>query len=139
MSKPENHYLITKIKASITAGIRPCSIVFHEQPTKPWTELDFKLLEAYQQLQDEICPQCGQPVWLCRSNAQNIEWSVEETTCWASRAVEEKKWKHDHKKGSPKKEDKAEWGRVLYPVPRVPNYLGETAVLPTREEFYRNV
>ena len=129
---------MTRIKASITAGIRPCSMVFHEQPDKSWTEMDFKLLEAYQQLQDEICPSCGQPVWLCRSTSQNISWSVHETTCQYTKAVEEKKWRLDHKKGSPKKEDRASWGRILYATPQVPSYLDGSVELPTRDEFYQN-
>ena len=100
--------------------------------------MDFKLLEAYQQLQDEICPSCGQPVWLCRSTSQNIAWSVHETTCQYTKAVEEKKWRLDHKKGSPKKEDRAGWGRILYATPQVPSYLDNDVELPTREEFYQN-
>lgn len=134
---PKNRYLITQIKAAITAGIRPCSMIFHEQPTDPWIPFDFKLIEAYQRLQDETCPKCGHPVWLCRSGSPNVMFHVRETYCQSERAMREfedsKKPKNERTKGK----DKREWGRIYYTEPAVPHNID--AELPTRREFYEEI
>lgn len=132
LASPGNQHLIRKIKASITAGIRPCAMIFREQPGKDWEPYDFALIEAYQILQDEVCPKCGQPIWLCRSDSPRIEFGVEETVCYATRAIEERNAKSG--KDKPTKEQRKEWGRIRYAVPRVPD--NETGDLPTRKDFY---
>lgn len=126
--------MITQIKASITAGIRPCAMIFHEQPTDDWTPFDFMLIEAYQMLQDEICPKCGHPVWLCRSNSQNVAFRVTGAVCQAERSLREYE---DQKKSRDKrasKIDKQEWGVFYYTSPFVPQNI--EGGLPTREQFY---
>lgn len=123
-----------KIRAAITAGIRPCAMVFHEQPTEEWKTLDFQLLEAYQILNDEVCPLCGHPLWLCRSKADTIEWVVKDSTCYATRAKEQKQASRSKEKVDRK--TKAGWGRIDYVVPQVPSYYSEDTELPTREDFY---
>ena len=138
MSKPKNQYLVTRIKAAITANIRPSAMLYHDQPNGAWTEEDFKILEAYQILQDEICPQCGNPIWLCRSNDDSVSWTVEKSVCRASRALEEKAWRDDKtKKHTATKEEKANWGVSRYAVPKVSGHMPEGTELPTREDFYR--
>ena len=129
-----NRHLITKIKTAITASIRPCAMIFHEQPTDPWLPFDFKLLEAYQMLQDETCPQCGHPIWLCRSTSNNVAFKVQTATCYADRALKEAE---DSKKPKKEKADKAtrsEWGEYKYTLPYTPP--NSEGGLPTRREFY---
>lgn len=101
--------------------------------------MDFKLLEAYQTLQDEICPQCGQPVWLCRNPDDSISWSVEDSVCYATRAKEERMWARENKRKKPSKDDRQGWGRFTYTVPAVSGHMPEGTELPTRKEFYSNV
>jgi hypothetical protein len=110
-------------------------MIFHEQPTDPWLPFDFKLLEAYQMLQDEICPKCGHPVWLCRSTSNRVEFKARAAVCYAERALREYE---DQKKPRGEREKdrkvKASWGEFYYTQPFVPdNIEGE---LPTRDEFY---
>jgi Zn-finger nucleic acid-binding protein len=132
---PVNRHIITKIKTSITAGIRPCAMIFHEQPSDAWTRFDFLLLVAYQMLQDEICPKCGHPVWLCRSSSNRVQFKVRAGVCYAERSLRE--YEDQHKpKGEREKDRKARqaWGQFFYTQPFVPeNVEGE---LPTRAEFY---
>ena len=132
---PENHHILTKIRAAITANIRPCAVIYREQPDTDWTTLDFQLLEAYQIIEDEKCPQCGNPVWLCRSTADNIEWASKTSVCQATKAKEAKTAARDktHKVDA---KTKAGWGRIDYVVPRVPSYFPEGTELPTRKDFY---
>lgn len=86
-------------------------------------------------LQDETCPKCGQPIWLCRSSSNNVQFRVESDTCFADRAMKEKE-DRNKPKGQKKasKEEKAEWGKFYYTVPYVPPTAdGE---MPTRMEYY---
>lgn len=109
-------------------------MIFHEQPTAPWEPFDFLLLEAYQMLQDEICPKCGHPVWLCRSDSTNVEFKVRDAVCYAERALRETEDRQKDKGSRADKTERKGWGRFYYTSPFVPdNVEGE---LPTRAEFY---
>jgi hypothetical protein len=102
------------------------AMIFYVQPTDPWEEFDFKLLEAYQILQDETCNMCGQPIWICRSTSSNIRIKVRKTQCNVTAELE-KKQKSDEKA---KRELKP--GEYYYTA--VETYDG--GYLPTRQEFY---
>lgn len=112
-------------------------MLFHEQPTEPWTEYDFKILEAYQILQDEICNQCGNPVWLCHSSDNRIDFKAVNSTCFATKAHMERldaKKKRDQRAS---REERAEWGRTTYMKPYiVQNAEGD---LPTRWDYYNSL
>ena len=97
--------------------------------------MDFRLLEAYQILQDELCPQCGHPAWLCRSTSDGISWTMEKSICYATRAKEQKQWSKNNR-GAPKKKDSQDWGVSYYMKPVVPGNKSEGTTLPTRKEFY---
>lgn len=112
-------------------------MVYHQQPDEEWTTLDFQLLEAYQVIEDEKCPQCGQPVWLCRSTDSNVEWTVKESICYSSRAKEEKEARRNKKtRAKVKASERAAWGRIEYAVPRIMSAAPEGTKLPTRKDFY---
>ena len=129
---------MTRIKAAITAGVRPCAVVFREQPRLDWTDMDFKLLEAYQTLQDEICPQCGFPVWQCRSTDDRFAWHTETSVCYATRAREEAEWRNENGSKSPSQDERKSWGRFTYASPKLAGHYDEDTDLPTRREFYEN-
>jgi hypothetical protein len=113
-------------------------MLFHEQPSDPWLPFDFKLLEAYQILQDETCPKCGHPVWLCRSESNTVQFKVTPNVCYAERALKEyedqKKPRTEREKDRKTREG---WGVFYSLSPFVPkNIEGE---LPTRTEFYEEM
>lgn len=113
-------------------------MMFHTQPNDKWQPFDFKLIEAYQMLQDETCPKCGQPVWLCRSDDPTIAWKRNESICYASRELEKQAWSRDHEaKDKPTAKDKKRWGLVEYATPYVPP--NQEGTLPTREAFYKSL
>lgn len=115
-------------------------MIFYEQPTDPWVPYDFMLLEAYQRLQDEICPRCGHPVWLCRSDSNNVEFLVKNDICHAERALKEHEvgqLRGDEKRKALK--EKASWGRFTFTVPSVPEYAPKDTELPTRAEYYESI
>lgn len=113
-------------------------MIFYEQPTDPWVKFDFMLIEAYQILQDETCPKCGHPVWLCRSSDPRVQFRVTSNVCFAERALKEYE---DQKKPRTQREKdmktRKEWGSFYSTSPFVPkNIEGE---LPTRTEFYEEM
>ena len=111
-------------------------MVFYQQPDRDWELLDFQLLEAYQILQNEICPQCQNPVWLCRSTSHDVGWSVKTDVCRASKERDEADWRKDNRGKNPKRTDREKWGAYTYVVPIVPRNRPEGTELPTRAEFY---
>jgi len=113
-------------------------MIFYEQPTDPWIPFDFMLIEAYQRLQDEICPKCGHPVWLCRSKSNNIFFEVKTSVCYAERALKEAEVNRlPSKDRSAALKDKKHWGEFHYTVPaRPPQADGD---FPTRTEYYQEM
>lgn len=104
-------------------------MIFQKQPSDPWEPFDFKLLEAYQILQDETCPSCGQPVWLCRSTDSNVIVKVRKATCYVTGAMERKKDSDE------KNKRKMRPGEYYYPV--VDTIDGEQ--LPTRMDYLKSL
>lgn len=102
-------------------------MIFYVQPTDPWTQYDFKLLEAYQILQDETCPNCGQPVWLCRTSDSNVNVKVRKAQCHVTAAIQKKQ------EADEKGKRKLKPGEYYYPV--IETIDGSE--LPTREDYLR--
>lgn len=89
-------------------------------------------------LQDETCPKCGQPIWLCRSDSNNVAFKVQSDTCFAEKAMksfeEGRKDKKDQKATAKEKRD---WGKFWYTVPYVPPTADGD--LPTRNDYYQGL
>lgn len=111
-------------------------MVFHEQPSDPWTGSDFRLLEAYQIMQDESCGHCGHPVWLCRN--PDVEWEVRTSTCESDRSITT--WREQQTDSDGK--SKVKNGVHPYAIPFVFEFsddgspVKEFTKLPSREDFY---
>jgi len=111
-------------------------MLFYTQPNLPWEPFDFKLIEAFQILEDETCPKCGQPTWLCRSTDPRVEFSAQDTICYATRAVEERRYAESNKGKSASAKERRSWGLIEFSTPFVPdNIEGE---LPTRSDYYES-
>lgn len=129
---PGNQHIIRKIKTAREAGIRPLSLIFHEQPTKNWEPFDFLLLEAYQIIKDETCPKCGHPIWLCRADVPELHFTVQQDVCSGEKALKEEEWKNA--KGDARKNmDKSQFGVFKYTVPS----MYHERPLPTRSDYYK--
>ena len=128
--------MVRKIRAAITAGVRPSAIVYGKPVGDEWDAMDRALIEAYQILDDERCPECGQPTWICRNDDPNIQFEVKKDICYAKRVIEEKN--ADLKSTKDPKERakmKASWGAIEYPAP----FTIDGSPLPTRQEYYARV
>lgn len=103
------------------------AMIFHEQPTDKWTRYDFLLIEAIQVLQDETCPMCGQPIWLCRSDDPNVNIKIRKAKCNVTAEVDKKRAKDEKSKKS------LGPGETYYPIIE-PIFADQE--LPGRREFY---
>lgn len=113
-------------------------MIFYEQPSDPWTPYDFKLLEAYQTLQDETCNKCGNPVWICHSEDTRVTFKMRSSVCFAER--EQVRWEKQKQNNAKQKNKKdGHWepepGEDWYPVPETTD--GEP--FPTRNDYYRSL
>ena len=107
-------------------------MIFRTQPTKKWNNWDFALIEAFQILDDEICKQCGNPVWLCRSNSNKFEFQVKEEICYATQKLERVKDVKKKPKERASKEDRANFGKFYYTIPKLYPFEDE---MPTRKDY----
>lgn len=105
-------------------------MLFYEQPTEPWNQFDFMLLEAYENLKNEICQECGNPIWICRNEeAHNIGFKVRTVTCFAKAEMD--KWQKQREKQN----------KELKPgeLPFVTPYSYDDSPMPTRMQFFRTL
>lgn len=115
-------------------------MIFREQPDEPWTDFDFALIEAYQTIQDETCPQCGNPVWLCRSDSKEIYASVKTGECRGAKALEKYKDSKKSAKDRAKKEEAREWGKSYFvEFDLLPIEKADGKTMPTRKDYYEGL
>jgi len=76
------------MKAAIAHGVRPSAMVLGRDSRKKWGKWDFLLAKAYQRYLDELCPQCGMPVYICHIEDSRIEFKVRRDKCFATEQVE---------------------------------------------------
>jgi hypothetical protein len=106
-------------------------MIFHEQPTDPWIDFDFMLIEAYQILQEETCGECGNPVWVCRNeDADWIGFKVKTSICFAKEEMD--KWRSAQEK---KKNYKPKPGAIHYPIA----FSYDDRPMPSRFQFYKSL
>lgn len=123
------------MKAAIAHGLRPSAFVLGRDSRKKWGKWDFLLAKAYQRYLDELCPQCGMPVYICHSEDSRIEFKINKDVCFAAADVERvQKANTDPKKG-------AEPGVRFAPEPRLVGVAeGEDIELSDfRIPYYREI
>lgn len=87
---PNNYGYYVAVKTAYQAHLPPSMFFTDSQPSDGWTKADKKLYMAYQILQDETCPHCGNPIWLCKSSERNLGFKVKINTCYSK--LESDKW-----------------------------------------------
>lgn len=110
-------------------------MIFGTQPGDDWVSADYKLLEAYQTLQDETCGHCGHPIWLCRSK-EDIQFDIRTDTCFADKAMQEWQETQKDKKGK----SKTKHGEHPYTMPFTydpdNNMEPSYTKLPSRKSYF---
>jgi hypothetical protein len=112
----------------VDARQRPTAALLEEDdPYKGWTSYDYRIQEAMNIMDREICGRCGNPTWICHSTDGRIDFEVLTGTCYASAEVEE----YDEKPGV----EKLGPGEYRYARPvGIENEDGSREPLPNRRE-----
>ena len=81
-------------------------------------------------LQEEICGECGNPVWVCRNEGADwIGFKVKSTTCFAKAEMD--KWREAQEK----KKNKPKPGVIYYPSA----FSYDDRPMPSRLQFYKSL
>jgi len=58
-------------------------------PFTGWTPHDYRLQEAAYILNREVCKTCGNPIWLCHSTNNAIDFEIKTGACYAKAELED--------------------------------------------------
>jgi len=119
---------MTRIQSALANHQRPTAALLEESdPTQGWTPHDYRLQEAVYILNKEVCKTCGNPVWLCHSTNNAIDFEVLTGACYAKAELE------DFETGPAAQKLSA--GEYLYAVPiGIKNEDNTFDPLPSRRE-----
>ena len=119
---------MTRIQSALSKGQRPTAALLEEpDPNTGWTAIDYRLQEAGYILDLEKCKTCGNPVWLCHSTNNAIDFEVTLGVCYAKAEIED----YENNPANPKLGS----GEYRYAKPvGIKNEDGSYDPLPSRRE-----
>lgn len=124
---------MVRLRSAVEYRHRPTSAILSEpDPQGQWEPIDYKLLDAYLTMNREICTICNNPIWLCHSTDNRIEFTPTVRTCYAKAEIE------DFEKTSKGKE----LGSGEYIIARpegLDDGRGNKEPLPSRHEAYQKL
>lgn len=124
---------MVRLRSAINLNQRPtAALLCDSDPQGEWMRLDYLLVDAYYTMDREICTICNNPIWLCHSTDNRIEFKATVQTCFAKAEIEEF--------------EKSEKGKALtageYVVARpigLDDGRGNFEPLPNRRDAYQRV
>lgn len=124
---------MVRIRSAITQGQRPTAALRElKNPFKGWVKLDYMIQDAYFAMDHETCTICKNPIWLCHSTDNRIDFEVKTRTCYAKAEIEDFE-------GSEKGKNLSS-GEYLIAVPiGIEDEQGVNEPLPTRREAYASM
>lgn len=101
-----------KVSTAVTWGKDPIDILYpngwavdgdKKTVDQFMRELNVRLMEAWQILQDETCSSCGQVSWYARNPDRNINLDIHDSTCESCAAIaREEEERNKNKRPTPK-------------------------------------
>lgn len=80
---------MVRLRSATTQGHRPtAALLCDPNPNGEWTRLDYLLQDAFFMMDREVCTICNNPIWLCHSTDNRIEFAVKTRTCYAKAEIE---------------------------------------------------
>lgn len=124
---------MVRIRSAVKQGQRPTAALLNKKnPHGKWTKLDYMIQDAYFIMDTETCTICNNPVWLCHSTDNRIDFKVVTRTCYAQAE------KEDYENSS--KGKKLGTGEYILAVPiGIEDESGEHEKLPARHEAYQKM
>lgn len=112
---------------------RPTAALLEEpDPFSNWNTYDYRIQEALNIMSREVCQTCGNPVWICHSADNTIDFEIRTGACFGKAAIEE----FEDDKGN----EKLMPGEYHYAVPvGIENEDGTRERLPSRREAMQKV
>lgn len=124
---------MTRISSAVKQGQRPtAALLCDPEPNSGWTRLDYLLQDAYFLMDREICTICNNPIWLCHSTDNRIDFKVVTRTCYAKAELED-----FEKSEKGKKLDPGEY--TVAKAIGIDDNKGNFDPLPTRQEAYERM
>lgn len=121
---PSNYAHLLGVETAYKLGVPPTLMILDSRTTgTEWTKSDKKLAMAWTILQRETCRECGQPLWICRSDNKSLTFSIRTDTCYAKAALD--KW------GESKQGKNLKKGEAPYVVPN----MRSEEPLPSRRSY----
>lgn len=124
---------MTRIRSAVKQGQRPVAALLCEpDPHGQWSHMDYKIQDAFFTMDTEICTICNNPIWLCHSTDNRIDFKVQTRTCYAKAEIEDFE--------SSDKGKKLDSGEYLIAVPTgIEDEDGKPEALPARHEAYKTM
>lgn len=80
---------MVRLRSAMTQGHCPsAALTYDPNPNRDWTRLDYLLQDAFFTMDRELCTICNNPIWLCHSTDNRIEFEVKTRTCYAKAEIE---------------------------------------------------
>lgn len=81
---------ISRLRSAVEMRQRPTAALLElSDPFTGWTPHDYRLQEALSIIEKEKCQTCGNPVWLCHSADNSIDFEIEVGACYAKAELED--------------------------------------------------
>ena len=128
-----NRSLLVRLRSVVNLGHCPSAALLNKpNPMGEWSKVDYLLVDAFYVLDSEKCTRCNNPIWLCHSTDNRIDFKVKTRTCYAKAEIEDFE---NSEKGK-----NLGNGEYLIAVPiGIEDERGEFEPLPTRQEAYTNM
>ena len=131
MTSSKNGRVLLRARSAVKQGQRPTAAILESSnPYSSWERLDYIIQDAIFILEREVCPRCNNPIWICHSTDNSIDFKVVKRTCYATAELED-----DEKAGKQKDLDPGQY-TIAVPV-GIENEDGSFEPLPSRHEAYR--
>jgi hypothetical protein len=127
LSQPRNGGYALAVKTAMELHLPPTMMIYDARTTTEWRPEDKKLAMAYTLLEQERCTFCGLPTWVCRSNNNQLDFSIGTTVCYGEAELNSKANKRAAEKLTP--------GEHQYIIPR----MLDGNPLPTRAAYMRQL
>lgn len=128
----ENYHIALAVETALNLNMPPLNFIQLDRNSAEWSGLDKKLAIANTIMNKEVCNSCGQPIWICRNDSNNIDFSIRVATCHSKAALEK-----SEESRSKRRNGKLKPGQYLYSVPVQVN--GDEIPRGTRAEYFESL
>lgn len=129
----ENYDILLAVETALELKMPPTEFINpNKVSTGRWSGLDKRLALAHKLMSNETCKMCGNPIWVCRNEDRNVDFSIRVGTCHSKQNLDK-----DEERRSKAKTGKLKAGQYLYSVPMQVN--GQPLPHGTRKSYFESL